>query len=101
MTKVSNAAARREEKRLENEEKIKNAADVLNQLMVPHTAPRAIMREIRQVLESLRDEKENPGIRAANAVSSLESISRYVKGTSSIRVGIWSAMSILESVRDA
>lgn len=99
--KASKAAVRREEKRLENEQKIKNAVDILNQLITPYTAPRAVKAELRQVVKSLCDPRENPGIRAANAVSSLESIGRSSKQSSSIRVGIWSAMSILESVRDA
>ena len=91
---------RREEKRLQNEEKIKNATEILNRLIVPHSAPRPVLRELHEVIEGLADTRINPGVRAANAVSSLEGIGRHAKGSSSIRVGIWSAMSILESVRD-
>jgi uncharacterized protein (UPF0147 family) len=100
MSKQSKAATRREEKRIENEQKIKNAQDILSQLLQRRDVPRPVLREIRGVLESLGDTRENPGIRAANAVSSLEGLTRDSNG-SAARVALWSAMSVLEGVRES
>ena len=101
MSAPSKAAEKREKKRLENEAKIENANQILRQVAMNEMTPKNIRREIWKAVGSLNDKKQSLGIRAANTVSSLEGLSRSSNLPSPSRVSIWSAISILESVREA
>jgi uncharacterized protein len=101
LSKVSKAAQKREEKRIENEAKIRNANDILKQVLQSGIAPSFARKEMFNVLNILNDPNSDVGIRAANAVSSLEGLTRGPNVSSSLRVAVWSAISILESVREA
>jgi uncharacterized protein len=97
----SAASQRREKKRLENEAKIDQAMGFLNQVMASHALPKSVRKKAREAMETLEDKKTAVGIRAANAVSLLEELSRDPNVASFSRVTIWSAISTLESVREA
>ncbi len=97
----SAASLRREKKRLENEQKIDQGMGYLNQVMASHALPKSVRKKAREAIDTLEDKKTAVGVRAANAVSTLEELSRDPNVASFSRVTIWSAISILESVRDA
>jgi uncharacterized protein len=97
----SAASVRREKKRVENEAKIEQAMGFLNQVMASHALPKSVRKKAREAMETLEDKKTPVGIRAANAVSLLEELSRDPNVASFSRVTIWSAISTLESVREA
>lgn len=97
----SAASQRREKKRIENEGKIEQAMGFLNQVMASHALPKSVRKKAREAMETLEDKKTPLGIRAANAVSLLEELSRDPNVASFSRVTIWSAISTLESVREA
>jgi uncharacterized protein (UPF0147 family) len=97
----SAASQRREKKRIENEGKIEQAMGFLNQVMASHALPKSVRKKAREAMETLEDKKTPVGIRAANAVSLFEELSRDPNVASFSRVTIWSAISTLESVREA
>jgi uncharacterized protein len=97
----SAASLRREKKRIENEQKIDQAMAFLGQVMASHALPKSVRKKAREAIETLEDKKTPVGIRAANAVSILEELSRDPNVASFSRVTIWSAISTLESVREA
>ena len=99
-TKKLTASERREKERAENEKKIQNANEILKQIAEAAGIPRNVRREIRSSLDLLNDRTLGLGVRAANAVSSLEELGRNPSISSTYRVAVWSAISILESVRD-
>ena len=97
---ASKAAQKREEKRIENEGKVQNANDILKRIVQSGMAPRLTRKEIFNVMNILNDTSLDLGVRAANAVSSLEGLTQNPNVASPLRVSIWSAISILEGVRD-
>jgi len=62
--------------------------------------PRNIRRAATLALNQLRDEKLTPGVRAANAISILDSISQDPNMPISTRTKIWQVIAILETVKD-
>jgi uncharacterized protein (UPF0147 family) len=97
---MSTAAERREKRRVENEQKVKTGLDVLRQVADNSSIPRSVRRTVREAIDALKDDKVSIGVRAANAVSILEGVSRDPNLPSFSRVTIWSAVSTLESVRE-
>ncbi|MHB8566527.1 MAG: UPF0147 family protein [Nitrososphaerales archaeon] len=97
----SAAAQKREKKRLENEQKIQQAVQTLRQVSESDITPKNIRRDVRQAITTLGNSKISQGIRAADSIAILEGLARDPNIPSSSRVVIWSAISILESVREA
>ena len=88
-------------KRIENEGKIQNANEILRQVAESGITPKNIRKEIWRALDLLNDTKVGLGVRAANTVSALEGLTRNPNMPSPSRVAVWSAVSILESVRES
>lgn len=97
----SAAAQRREKKRIENEEKIGNAVATLRQVSESEITPKNIRRDVRNAISILGNTKITQGIKAADSIAILEGLARDPNIPSSSRVIIWSAISILESIREA
>ena len=101
MPGTSKSAETREKKRIENEGKIQNANEILRQVAESGITPKNIRKEIWRALDLLNDTKVGLGVRAANTVSALEGLTRNPNMPSPSRVAVWSAVSILESVRES
>jgi uncharacterized protein (UPF0147 family) len=98
---MSTAAERREKKRIENEQKVQKALGTLQQVVESNITPRNIRKIVKDAINTLTDPKTPIGIRAANSISILEEVSQDPNMPSFSRVTIWSAVSTLESVREA
>lgn len=83
-----------------NEAKIKYAMIMLMRIINDTSVPRNIRRAATQALNQLRDEKLSPGVRAANAISILDSISQDPNMPTHTRVRIWNVITLLETVKD-
>jgi uncharacterized protein (UPF0147 family) len=98
---MSTAAEKREKKRIENQEKVQKALGTLQQVVESNITPRNIRKIVKDAISTLTDPKVPIGIRAANSISILEEVSQDPNMPSFSRVTIWSAVSTLESVREA
>ncbi len=98
---MSTAAEKREKKRIENQEKVQKALATLQQVVESNITPRNIRKIVKDAINTLNDTKVPIGIRAANSISTLEEVSQDPNMPSFSRVTIWSAVSTLESVREA
>ncbi len=84
----------------ENKGKVQKALALLEQVVESNLTPKNIRKVVKDGINILNDEKLSLGVRSANTVSLLEEISQDPNMPSYIRVTIWSAVSLLESVRD-
>ncbi len=98
---MSTAAEKREKKRVENQEKVQRALTTLQQVVESNITPRNIRKIVKDAINTLNDAGTPIGIRAANSISILEEVSQDPNMPSFSRVTIWSAVSTLESVREA
>ena len=85
---------------MDNEAKIKRAMVMLISIINDTSVPRNIRRAATEALGYLRDSKLSPGVRAANAVSVLDSISNDPNMPIYTRVKVWNIISLLETVKD-
>ncbi len=85
---------------IDNETKIRNAMYMLLTIINDTGVPRNIRRAATEALNQLRNEKLSPGVRAANAISILDSISQDPNMPINTRTKIWQIIAILETVRD-
>jgi uncharacterized protein (UPF0147 family) len=85
---------------IDNETKIRNAMFMLMSIINDTGVPRNIRRAATEALNQLRNEKLSMGVRAANAVSILDSISQDPNMPINTRTKIWQIIAILETVRD-
>ncbi len=85
---------------IDNETKIRNAMYMLLTIINDTGVPRNIRRAATEALNQLRNAKLSPGVRAANAVSILDSISQDPNMPINTRTKIWQIIAILETVRD-
>ncbi len=85
---------------IDNETKLRNAMFMLVSIINDTGVPRNIRRAATEALNQLRNEKLSPGVRAANAVSILDSISQDPNMPINTRTKIWQIIAILETVRD-
>lgn len=84
----------------DNEAKIRQAMMMLMRIINDTSVPRNIRRATTEALNQLRDEKLSPGVRAANAISILDSISQDPNMPIHTRVRIWNVITLLETVKD-
>ncbi|MEM3382991.1 MAG: UPF0147 family protein [Nitrososphaerales archaeon] len=84
----------------ENEEKLVKAISTLQTVADSTITPRNIRKVVKDAILMLNDTKLSLGVRVANAISMLDEISQDPNMPSFSRVNIWSALSILESIRD-
>lgn len=91
---------RRKLKKEEIQERLENAASILKEISTSRLIPRNIRRTAEEAIQALYDEKSTPAVRAANAISTLETVLYDPNMPSFARVKIWNAVSLLETIRD-
>ena len=88
-------------KRRNNEEKIKAAIDILNQVANDLGVPRNIREACKAAIDYLNDRKiKSLAVRAANAIDRLDEVMQEPTMPLFARTSIWKAISMLEQVRD-
>ncbi|MET1160578.1 MAG: UPF0147 family protein [Thermoprotei archaeon] len=85
---------------MDNEAKIKNAMYMLLTIINDAGVPRNIRRAATEALNQLRDERLSPGVRAANAISILDSIVQDPNMPRHTFTRILQIIALLETVRD-
>ncbi|MEM0119855.1 MAG: UPF0147 family protein [Thermoprotei archaeon] len=86
--------------RISNDEKIKQASVLLQQISDDNTIPRNIRRTAQEALKMLQTKSLTPGVRAANAISIIDQISQDPNMPPHTRVQLWQIVSTLETVKD-
>ncbi|ADM27312.1 Protein of unknown function UPF0147 [Ignisphaera aggregans DSM 17230] len=84
----------------DNEAKIKQALLVLSRVMNDPSIPRNIRRAAMFAIRALNEKGLSPGVRAANAVGILDEVSQDPNMPLHARTLLWSAITILETVKD-
>lgn len=84
----------------DNEAKIKQALMVLTRIMNDPSIPRNIRRAAMFAIKALNERGLSPGVRAANAIGILDEVSQDPNMPLHARTLLWSAISILETVKD-
>jgi uncharacterized protein (UPF0147 family) len=84
----------------DNEAKIRQALMVLTRIMNDPSIPRNIRRAAMFAIRALNEKKLSPGVRAANAIGILDEVSQDPNMPLHARTLLWSAISILETVKD-
>jgi Uncharacterized protein conserved in archaea, COG1698 len=92
--------ALKKEKQSENLAKAMQAISIIQSVVDNNSIPRNIRKLAKEVVDSLKDEKLSIGVRAANAISTLEEISQDPNVPSFARVTLWNAVSVLEGIRE-
>jgi uncharacterized protein (UPF0147 family) len=90
----------KKQKGKENEERLAKAMDILNGVADNSTTPRNIRKTVKDIATSLQDPELSISVRAANAISTLDDLSQDPNMPSYVRVILWQAVSILESIRE-
>jgi len=90
----------KKQKEKENEERLAKAMDILNGVADNSTTPRNIRKTVKDIATSLQDPELGISVRAANAISTLDDLSQDPNMPSYVRVTLWQAVSILESIRE-
>ncbi|MDG7024658.1 MAG: UPF0147 family protein [Nitrososphaerota archaeon] len=88
------------ERRRENDERLSDAVAVLQQLAGSNLTPPDARKVIGNSIATLKEVKQDATVRAANAVSMLEQLSENPNIPSYTRVGLWTALSKLETIRE-
>ena len=84
----------------ENLERLQSVMGTLESFKENKDLPRVIRNQIRDIYEVLKDEKNGSiSVRAANAVSMLDSLTQNRHMESHIRTTLWHVVSKLESIR--
>lgn len=89
----------KQEKERENREKIQRAISILMGIADNTMTPKQVRQSIKDIVNSLKDERLDAGVRAANAISMLDELTQSPNVPSHMRVTLWQAVSILESIR--
>jgi len=84
----------------ENEERIKNAINVMQIIANDNTTPRNIRKAVKDAIDKLTGTEGTPGVKAATAIHILDDISADPNMPSYSRLRIWNAVSILEAIKD-
>ena len=90
----------KKQKEKENVERNTKAMEVLNGVADNYTTPRNIRKTVKDITNSLRDPELSISVRAANAISILDDLSQDPNMPSYVRVTLWQAVSVLESIRE-
>jgi uncharacterized protein (UPF0147 family) len=90
----------KKEKENENVAKALQATAIIQRIVENNNIPRNIRKLAKDVVDSLKDQSVSIGVRAANAISSLEEVSQDPNVPSFARVTLWNAVSILEGIRE-
>ncbi|MFQ5941477.1 MAG: UPF0147 family protein [Nitrososphaerales archaeon] len=92
--------ASKKEKEKENVERLARATGILNGTADNPTTPRNIRKTVKDIAIALEDPEESISVRAANAISTLDDLSQDPNMPSYVRVVLWQAVSVLESIRE-
>ena len=84
----------------EYEARIKQALGVLNEVSSDNTTPRNIRRAAKDAMDALQQQSNTIGVRASNAISTLDEIGQDPNMPPYTRVKLWNVASILEAVKD-
>ncbi len=84
----------------EYEQRIKQALGVLNEVSNDNTTPRNIRRAAKDAMDALQAVSNTIGVRASNAISTLDEIGQDPNMPPYTRVKLWNVASILEAVKD-
>jgi uncharacterized protein (UPF0147 family) len=84
----------------EYEARIKQALGVLNEVSNDNTTPRNIRRAAKDAMDALQAQSNPIGVRASNAISTLDEIGQDPNMPPYTRVKLWNVASILEAVKD-
>lgn len=91
----------KEMRKKDNQEKLLKSFTLLESILKNQTVPKSIKNSIKEILSTLRDERNGDiSIRVANAISLLENITQNHHIQSHIRTNIWQLISTLESIRE-
>ncbi|MFP3190647.1 MAG: UPF0147 family protein [Thermoproteota archaeon] len=84
-----------------NEEKIRQAIEILNNLLKDIGVARQVKEACKDAISYLNDKKiTSYGIRAANSISRIEEVTQDPTVPPYIRTTLWKVISILEQVKD-
>lgn len=83
-----------------SEAKLKQVAEIMGRVAEDTSVPRNIRRAANEAKEALLQEREDPVVRAASAISILDEISNDPNMPIHARTTIWNALSILETIRE-
>ncbi|HID80406.1 MAG TPA: UPF0147 family protein [Ignisphaera sp.] len=84
----------------DNEAKIRQALILLMRIVNDSSIPRNIRRAATQAVRALSDRSLSPAVRAANAIGVLDEVSQDPNMPVHARTLLWSAITILETVKD-
>ena len=85
----------------ENQDKLVKSINNLDIIVKTDNIPKNIRNKLKEIIVLLNDEKVGSiSVRAANAVSMMESMTQNHQVQSHIRTMIWQAISSLESIRE-
>ncbi len=87
-------------KQKENEERLAKAMETLNGVADNMATPRNIRKIVKDIITALQDVELGMSVRAANAISTLDDLSQDPNMPSYVRVTLWQAVSVLESIRE-
>ena len=94
-------SSRKELKEKENHERLVRAIETLDTITKNNDVQKSIRNMIKEVLLTLKDEKNGSvSVRAANAISLLDNATQSPQMQSHIRTMLWQVVSTLESIRE-
>ena len=85
--------------RMEHEQKIRQALEIVTRISEDTTVPRNIRRKALEAKNYLMREGDDPAVRAASARMALEEVSDDPNMPVHARTQLWGVLSILETIR--
>lgn len=82
------------------EEKLQQVADIMDRVAEDMSVPRNIRKAAKEAKESLMEGEDDSVVKAASAISILDEISNDPNMPVHTRTTIWSALSVLETVKE-
>ena len=93
--------SKKETRDKENTERLESTISTLESFKENKDLPRVIRNQIKDIYDILKEEKNGCiSVRAANAVSMLDSLTQNRHMESHIRTTLWQVVSKLESIRE-
>ncbi len=92
-------SAKVSKKRADYEARIQQAMTVLDEVSMDNTTPRNIRRAAKTAMDALQT-TQTMGIRASNAIATLDDISQDPNMPPYTRVKLWNVISFLEAIKD-
>jgi|YelNatPaOPRAMG01_1025707.scaffolds.fasta_scaffold18295_2 uncharacterized protein (UPF0147 family) len=87
-------------KREINEENIKKAIEIMSMVLNDLAAPKNIRKTVKDAIDILNKTDMTPGVRASASIQMLDEAIQDANIPTLSRTRLWSALSILESVKD-